>query len=302
MFRGRAVVLGCGGFEANKALRIKYLGSEWSHAKVRGTRHNLGDGLKLATDCGAALAGFYGGCHAVPMDRFMPEYGNLDLPHIERKHYRKISYLFGVMLNLHGKRFVDEGADFRNYTYAQFGKAVLQQPESIAWQIFDAKVWNLLYSEYKTTDASFVEAESLETLVAQLDGIDVDQAIQTLKKYNDAVDTSVAFDPTVKDGRCTRGLELNKSHWANRLDTPPYRAYPVTGGITFTYGGLSVNQRSEVLDASGQPVVGLYACGELVGSVFYHGYPGGSGLTSGTVFGRYAGQSAANFVHFLLRI
>jgi tricarballylate dehydrogenase len=289
----QAVVLACGGFESNKELRIKYLGDKFANARVRGTRHNMGHGLQMATDCGAALNGYFGGCHATPMDKNMPEYGNLEIPHIERKHYRKISYLFGVMLNARGERFVDEGLDMRNYTYAQFGKAVLEQPDNLAWQIFDAKVDKLLYSEYKTADASFVQVDTLEELVTKLSGVNLDQALKTLQAYNEAVDTSITFDPTRKDGRTTKGLTLNKTNWANVLDTPPFKAYPVTGGITFTYGGVKVNTRGQVLNENDKPVAGLFACGEMVGGVFFYGYPGGSGLTSGAVFGRAAGYSAA---------
>jgi tricarballylate dehydrogenase len=288
-----AVILACGGFEANKELRIKYLGDNFAKARVRGTRHNQGKGIEMATAVGAALNGFFGGCHATPMDYNMPEYGNLKIPFIERKHYRKISYLFGVMLNEKGERFVDEGKDFRNYTYAQFGKAVLEQPNNRAWQIFDSKVLPLLYHEYRTADASFVEADTLEELIAKIKGIDKKQAIETLKQYNAAVKTQIPFDPTVKDGRCTEGLVLNKTNWANVLDTPPFRAYPVTGGITFTYGGVKVNLKGEVLDDKGEKIEGLFACGEMVGGVFFYGYPGGSGLTSGAVFGRAAGYAAA---------
>ena len=291
-----AVVLACGGFESNKALREKYLGEKWGQAKVRGTRHNMGKGLEMATHLGAALNGFFGGCHATPMDLNMPDYGNLNIPHIERKHYRKISYLFGIMLNAKGERFVDEGLDFRNYTYAQFGKAVLEQPDSLAWQIFDSKVMNLLYSEYKTHDASFVEADTLEELVTKLSGVNPANALQTLQAYNQAVKTEIPFDPTIKDGRSTQGLSLNKTNWANILDTPPFRAYPVTGGITFTYGGVKVNKSAQVLRENDEPIAGLFACGEMVGGVFFHGYPGGSGLTSGAIFGRSAGHSAANFL------
>lgn len=293
--RSKTVVLGCGGFEANKELRIKYLGEKWGDARVRGTRHNMGKGLQIANELGAAMNGFFGGCHAVPMDKYMPEYGNLNIPHIERKHYRKISYLFGIMLNANGERFVDEGADFRNYTYAQYGKAVLSQPGGYAWQIFDAKVYELLYGEYKTQDASFIEAATLEELVVKLDGVDKVTAMETIKEYNKAVNTTTPFDPTIKDGKKTEGLKLNKTNWANTIDVPPFRAYPVTGGITFTYGGVKVNRKAEVLNEQGEPIPGLFACGEMVGGVFFHGYPGGSGLTSGTVFGRHAGASAALF-------
>ncbi len=287
-----AVILACGGFEANKALRIKYLGEKWATARVRGTRHNLGRGIEMAVAAGADLNGFFGGCHATPMDLKMPEFGNLNIPHIERKHYRKISYLFGVMLNALGERFVDEGADFRNYTYAQFGRAVLEQPGNVAFQIFDAKVFDLLYSEYKTADATFFEAETLEKLIEKLEGIDQKSALETLNQFNEAVETTTIFDPTIKDGKKTVGLKLPKSNWANRLDTPPFRAYPVTGGITFTYGGLKVNTSGQVLNQKNQPIAGLFACGEMVGGVFFHGYPGGSGLTSGAVFGRAAGVAS----------
>lgn len=293
----KTVVLGCGGFEANKQLRIKYLGKKWAKAKVRGTRHNLGKGIEIGTEAGAALNGFFGGCHAVPMDRYMPEYGNLDIPHVERKQYRKISYLYGVMLNSKGKRFVDEGMDMRNYTYAQFGKAVLEQPHSIAYQIFDAKVADYLYAEYRVHHASFVQADTLEALIEKLPDIDKAQALKTLQDYNKAALASqhLPFDPTIKDGKKTVGLRLPKSNWATLLDTPPFKAYAVTSGITFTYGGLKVNTKGEVLQENGQPVSGLFACGEIVGGVFFHGYPGGSGLTSGAVFGRAAGRSAAQF-------
>ena len=291
----RAVVMACGGFEANKEMRIKYLGENFRNAKVRGTRHNMGKGIEMVIKAGAALNGFFAGCHAVPMDKNMPEYGNLNIAHIERKHYRKISYLFGIMLNANGERFVDEGLDFRNYTYAQFGKAILEQPDGLAWQIFDSKVMHLLYSEYKTEDASFIEANTLEELVTKLSGVNPAKALQTILQYNQAVNTNIVFDPAIKDGRCTTGLSLQKSNWANVLDTPPYRAYPVTGGITFTYGGVKVNTRAEVLKENNEKIAGLFACGEMVGGIFFYGYPGGSGLTSGTVFGKHAGYSAADF-------
>ena len=200
------------------------------------------------------------------------------------------------MINAHGDRFVDEGIDFRNYTYAQYGRAILEQPQHFAWQIFDAQVMELLYEEYHVEFASKVQADTLPELVGLLDGVVAEKALQTLTQYNAAVDVDTPFDPTVKDGRTTRGLLLNKTNWANRLEQPPFTAYPVTCGITFSYGGLAVNTNGEVMDAAGQPVAGLFACGELVGDVFFEGYPGGSGLTSGGVFGRAAGDSAAAFV------
>ena len=289
-----AVILACGGFEANDDLRRKYIGPDWDKAKVRGTPHNTGDGLLMALEAGAQEYGLFSGCHATPMDLHMADFGNLDIPPGERKNYRKISYFLGVMLNANGERFVDEGQNFRNYTYAQFGRAVLEQPGHFAWQIFDSKVFDLLYAEYRFHDAHFVEADTLDALCEKLDGIDPAAARATLADYNAAVDDTMPFDPTVLDGKATKGLPLAKSNWAQRIDTGPFRAYPVTGGITFTYGGLKVSDSGAVLRSDGGAISGLFACGEMVGGVFYNGYPGGSGLTSGAVFGKRAGAGAAD--------
>jgi tricarballylate dehydrogenase len=275
-------------------LRARYIGQGWARAKVQGTPHNTGKGLEMAFELGARAYGRYAGCHATPMDLHTPGYGNLDLPHLERKHYRKICYFLGTMINAKGERFVDEGKDFRNYTYAQFVRAVLEQLNHLAWQIFDAKVDHLLYSEYKFHDAHFVEADTLDGLIAKLDGLEGKaKARATIDGFNAAVNEAVAFDPTRKDGKGTPGLALPKSNGAQKIDTPPFKAYPVTGGITFTYGGLEVSGTGGVVHRRGHDIPGLYACGELVGEVFFNGYPGGSGLTSGAVFGRRAGYGAA---------
>ncbi|MEZ8007604.1 MAG: FAD-dependent tricarballylate dehydrogenase TcuA [Amylibacter sp.] len=287
-----ATILACGGFESNEEMRVELLGPEWKNAKVRGTPHNTGDGLQAAWALGAKKYGRFDSCHATPMDLYMKNYGNLKIPHGERKNYRKISYFLGIMVNGDGERFVDEGMDFRNYTYAQFGKAVLEQPKQLAWQFFDAKTESLLYQEYRFFDASFKQANSLEELVFQCDSLDQEATMNTITEYNLAVDDNTAFDPTIKDGKATIGLSLPKSNWAQKLDTPPFRAYPVTGGITFSYGGLKVSSKGKVLLENDQPIDGLFACGEIVGGVFLAGYPGGSGLTSGAVFGKIAGMSA----------
>ncbi len=287
-----SVILACGGFESNADMRVDLIGPEWKAAKVRGTPHNTGDGLQAAWRAGAQKYGRFDGCHATPMDYFMKDFGNLDIPHGERKNYRKISYFLGVMVNEKGQRFVDEGIDFRNYTYAQFGRAVLQQPGQRAWQIFDAKVFDLLYAEYRFDDAHFVESDTLPGLLAQCDGLDAEAALATLEDYNASVQDT-AFDPTIKDGKAAKSAGLAKSNWAQKLDQTPFRAFPVTGGITFTYGGVKVSDQAQVLDQNGDEIPGLFACGEMVGGVFLNGYPGGSGLTSGAVFGRLAGQAAA---------
>jgi tricarballylate dehydrogenase len=123
--------------------------------------------------------------------------------------------------------------------------------------------------------------------------VDPERALATIVAFNKAVRREIKFDPTVKDGRCTVGLTPPKSNWANPLDEPPFEAYAVTCGITFTFGGLRINREGNVLDRDLEPIPGLYAAGELVGGLFYFNYPGGSGLTAGAVFGRIAGGGAA---------
>ena len=289
VIRGDAVVLACGGFESNPAWRTRYLGPGWDLAKVRGTRFNTGDGIRMAVDVGAATRGNYSGCHAVGWDMNAPEFGDLDVGDSFQKH----SYPFGIMVNASGERFVDEGEDFRNYTYARYGREVLEQPGQCAWQVFDAKVSHLLRDEYRIRRVTKVTAPTLEALAAKMEGVDGDRFVAEVTRYNAAVDTGTPFDPTVKDGRGTRGLAVPKSNWANCLDTPPFEAYGITCGITFTFGGLAVDQAARVMSEEGEPIPGLYAAGELVGGLFYFNYPGGTGLTSGAVFGREAGRNAA---------
>ena len=284
-----AVVLACGGFESNPAWRTRYLGPGWDLAKVRGTRFNTGDGIRMAVAIGAATRGNWSGCHAVGWDRNAPEFGDLDVGDNFQKH----SYPFGIMVNALGKRFVDEGADFRNYTYARYGREVLNQPGQFAWQVFDAKATHLLRDEYRIRQVTKASADSIEALATKMEGVDAAAFVAEVARYNAAVALDTPFDPTVKDGRGTVGLAIPKSNWANRLDTPPFTAYGVTCGITFTFGGLAVDRQARVLGEEGGPIPGLFAAGELLGGLFYFNYPGGTGLTSGAVFGRTAGRNAA---------
>ena len=285
----RSVVLAAGGFEANPEWRTRYLGPGWELAKVRGTRFNTGDGIRMALDVGAAPYGNWSGCHAVGWERNAPEFGDLAVG----DQYQKHSYPFGVMVNARGRRFVDEGADFRNYTYAKYGREVLAQPGQFAWQVFDGKVAHLLRDEYRIRQVTKASGDSLEALAGKLDGVDRGAFLDEMRAYNAAVRTDIPFDPSVKDGRRTEGLAIDKSNWANTLDAPPFEAYAVTCGITFTFGGLRIDAQARVLDTELRPIPGLFAAGELVGGLFYFNYPGGTGLTSGAVFGRIAGTSAA---------
>jgi tricarballylate dehydrogenase len=287
--RAKAVVLASGGFQANAEWRTRYLGPGWDLAKVRGTRFNTGGGLDMALRIGASPAGQWSGCHAVQWDMNAPEFGDLAVGDGFQKH----SYPFGILVNNDGKRFLDEGADFRNYTYAKYGREMLKQPGQMAWQVFDAKIE--LRDEYRIPQVSKVSANSLEELAKALDGMNVADFLKTINEYNAAVDTSVPFNPNVLDGRRTVGLDIDKTNWANTIDTPPFEAYMVGCGITFTFGGLRINTGAEVLNHDASPIPGLFACGEIVGGLFYFNYPGGAGLTAGSVFGRIAGQNAAQF-------
>ncbi|MDP6901801.1 MAG: FAD-binding protein, partial [Acidimicrobiales bacterium] len=206
--------------------------------------------------------------------------------------FQKHSYPFGLVINNEGQRFLDEGADFRNYTYAKYGREILKQPGHSAWQLFDSKVDHLLRDEYRIKQVTKVQADSLDELCARMEGVDAMKAFETISSYNAAVNTTTPFDPNVKDGRSTSGLTINKTNWANTLDEPPFQAYNVTCGLTFTFGGLRINNQGQVLDSGLDTIPGLYAAGELVGGLFYGNYPGGTGLTAGAVFGRLAGMNA----------
>jgi tricarballylate dehydrogenase len=218
-----------------------------------------------------------------------PEFGDLAVGDQFQKH----SYPFAILVNAAGKRFVDEGADFRNYTYAKYGRVVLEQPGQFAWQIFDGKVKHLQRDEYRIRQITKATGNTIEELAHKLEGVNAEQFLRTVAEYNKAVCSDVPFNPNVKDGRGTVGLAVPKSNWANTIDEPPFEGYAVTCGLTFTFGGLRITTQGEVLNTDAKSIRGLYAAGELVGGLFYFNYPGGSGLTSGAVFGRIAGSSAA---------
>ncbi|MEX1034667.1 MAG: FAD-dependent tricarballylate dehydrogenase TcuA [Sneathiella sp.] len=288
----KSVILAAGGFQANTEMRTRYLGPNWDLAKVRGTPYNTGDGIRMAMDIGASSAGNWSGCHAVGWERNAPEFGDLAVGDGFQKH----SYPFGIIVNAKGERFVDEGADFRNYTYAKYGREVLAQPGHFAWQIFDQKTLHLLRDEYRIREVTKVTADTIEELAQKLEGVDPEGFIATVKAYNGAVQTDIPFNPNVKDGRATKGLPLPKSNWANQLTEAPFEAYAITCGITFTFGGLRINTAAEVQSTDYKPIPGLFAAGELVGGIFYNNYPGGTGLMNGAVFGKIAGKSAAEYV------
>jgi len=256
---------------------------------VRGTRHNTGWGHKMAMEIGAAVAGHWSGCHAVQWDMNAPEFGDLSIGDKFQKH----NYPFGIVVNAKGERFINEGEDFHSYTYAKCGAEVMKQPGLFAWQVFDQKATRLLRDEYRIPRITKETADTLEALAPKLTGVDPEGFLRTVNEYNAAPRPDVPFNPNVHDGLCTSGLRINKTNWANRLDSPPYHAYGVTAGVTFTFGGLKCSTEAQVLDSSGNALGGLFAAGEILGGLYYHNYGSGTGLVAGVVFGRLAGEGAA---------
>jgi tricarballylate dehydrogenase len=283
-----SVILACGGFEASDERRVRYLGAEWEKVHVRGTRHNTGELLERLEVLGAQLAGHLDGAHAVPVDAGSPEVGDLNLGDLTAR----LSYPLGIMVNQEARRFIDEGMDFKSYSYTVMGPAILRQPGGIAYQLFDQQTVERLEARYGS-GSSPVMAETIETLAATL-GLNPEALVRTVHAYNEAVRDGT-FNPAIKDGKRTQGIEPAKTNWALRLDKPPFVAYGVRCGITFTYGGVMVNEAGEVMHRDGMPIPGLYAAGEITGGIFYHNYPSGAGLMLGAVFGRIAGTSAAAF-------
>ena len=290
----KSVVLACGGFESNPEMRVRYLGQGWDLARVRGTRHNTGDGIQMALDIGAVPYGNWSGCHSVGWDISAPPFGDrwvLD-------NFQKHSYPLGIMVNIHGERFVDEGEDYRNLTYVRFGKAIMGQPHYTCVQIFDQKTTHRLRDEYRIKEVTHVKSDTIEGLAEQLE-ISVDGLKKTIEEYNAACPDQSFIDanynPAILDNVGTTGISPAKSNWALPIDEPPYEAWVTTTGVTFTFGGLKIDDKNCVQDKADRGIPGLFAAGELVGGLFYENYPGGTGLMSGSVFGRRAGEFAAEY-------
>src|SRR5262252_643521 len=180
--RSRAVVLACGGFEANAEMRARYLGPGWDLARVRGSRFNTGQGLKMALDIGAAPAGHWTGAHACAWDLNAPPVGDLDVGDRFQKH----GYPFGIVVNANGQRFIDEGLDFHSYTYAKYGREVLNQPNLFAWQIFHQKPLHLLRDEYRIPRCTKEKADTWEELAGKLEGVDPKGFLETIREFNAA--------------------------------------------------------------------------------------------------------------------
>jgi tricarballylate dehydrogenase len=277
----RAVVLAAGGFEAN----LEWLEQAWGSAArnflVRGTPYNTGTVLKLMLDAGAAPIGDARECHAVAIDARAPKFDGGIVTRLD-------CVPLGLVVNAAAERFYDEGEDFWPKRYAIWGKLVARQPRQIAYSIIDAKVRD----RFMPSVYAPIEAPSMRELAAALD-LPAERLEATVAAYNRAVQPG-SFDHTKLDDCRTAGLAPPKSHWAQRLDTPPYAAYPLRPGITFTYLGVRVDARAHVLATNGASFANVYAAGEIMaGNVLRKGYIAGIGMTIGTVFGRIAGESAA---------
>ena len=289
-FHSKAVVLACGSFESNPKMRAQHLGSDWKTVKLRGVPYNTGDGLTMGLDSGALPYGNWSSCHASPQDLNRPAF-DVPGPDIRGDFWSRYSYPFGIMVNLNGHRFIDEGETWRGLTYAKMGRAILTQPQGIAFQIFDRKHrQSEVIRGYEK--ATCFKANTLENLAKQLGISDIVAFIHTVRVFNAAVQPG-DFNPFQLDGKNTIGITPPRRNWALPIDTPPFEGFPVICGMTFTFGGLRVTPEARVVHTRGYPIPGLYAAGEMVGGLWHGNYPSGAGMMAGTVFGRISGTNAA---------
>jgi tricarballylate dehydrogenase len=282
LIAARAVIVASGGFQASAERRARHL--VFAAGVVRGVREDTGEVLEALLARGAAPAGAWDEAVISPVDAASPpvEGGN---------RMNRYSYPFGITVDRDGRRFFDEGAGGLASTYSTVGTAILARPGGIAFQLFDADGERLVKT-YAYRFARVLRAGSARGL-ARVCGIDPDALERTVEAFNAACPHDRPFDPGRPDGRATRGLDPPKSNWARPLVQPPLSAYPVTGGITFTLGGVAVDEHARVLDADGEPLPGVFATGDALG-LFRGGYPSGAGQTRNVVFGRLAGVGATS--------
>jgi tricarballylate dehydrogenase len=280
-----SVILTAGGFEASPRMRRQFLGPEWEHVTVRGTRHNTGEPMESARRLGAAVHGDLATCHSISVDAGAPSVPPPGGPTAARLSR---GFRYGIMVNAHGERFFDEGEDLWTRIYSKMGRAILRQPGAVAFHVFDAKVAERARSAMPGVEP--IVADTLDIAAARA-GIDGAALRRTISEFNDAViDRPLDFDRL--DSRGTAGIDPPKSNWALAIDTPPYTVYPAACGITFTHGGLHIDAYARVLRTDGSPMRGLYAAGEITGGFFFGNYPGGSSLMRSVVFGRRAVAAA----------
>ena len=284
----KAVIACAGGFQANPEMRARYLAGNTDMMKVRGSKHDTGEVLRLLLDLGARPSGQWQSGHMSPIDANAPDFETPQHEDGRGNTQSRYDYPYGISVNALGLRFFDEGEAQHSYTYAKTGRAVMAQPGARAFQIYDQKgIKRFRYPEHKMT---FEDADTIEDLAKKI-GIEPRVLVHTIEEFNRACPGDTNFDSRRPDGKATKGLAIPKSNWAYRIDEPPFRALPVTGGITFTFGGIEINKQAQALNTMDQPIKGLFASGDIVG-LFFHNYPSFTGQTRNAVFGRLAGRSA----------
>jgi tricarballylate dehydrogenase len=276
-----AFVAACGGFESNIEWLKQYWGAAADNFLIRGTPNNRGTVLKMLIEHGVQETGDPTQCHAVAIDARAPKYDGGIITRLD-------CVVFGIVVNKHAQRFYDEGEDIWPKRYAIWGRLVAQQPDQIAYIVFDASALTLFMPSLYAP----IEATSIRELASKL-SLDPDALETTVKNFNAAVRPGT-FDHTILDDCRTEGLSPPKSHWARRIESAPYYAYPVRPGITFTYLATRVNKETRMLMRDGKPSANMFAAGEIMaGNVLGRGYAAGIGMTIGSVFGRIAGREAA---------
>jgi tricarballylate dehydrogenase len=276
-----AVVVASGGFEANLDWMSEYWGEAAQNFAVRGTPFNRGGPLRSLLEGGAKAIGNPREFHAVAVDARGPQFDGGIVTRLD-------SIPLGIVVNKFGLRFADEGQDLWPKRYASWGGLIAHQPDQIAYSIVDAKA----LSDFMPSLYEPVRANSVGE-IASIFGLESETLQQTVSEYNASVQDG-AFDLTRLDDCRTAGLDPPKSHWARRIDTPPFFAYPLRPGITFTYRGVGVTERAQVLAEAGGLLPGVFAAGEVMaGNILGRGYLAGFGMTIGTTFGRIAGREAA---------
>jgi len=279
--RAATFVAACGGFESNIEWLKQYWGAAADNFLIRGTPNNRGTVLKLLHERGVQEIGDPTQCHAVAIDARAPKYDGGIIT-------RHDSVIFGIVVNKHAQRFYDEGEEIWPKRYAIWGRLVAQQPGQIAYIVFDSSVVTM----FMPTLYPPIGAPTVRELAGKL-SLDADAFEATIDGFNAAVRPGT-FDDTILDDCRTEGIAPPKSHWARRIETAPFYAYPVRPGITFTYLATRVNQETRMLMRDGRPSANMFAAGEIMaGNVLGRGYAAGIGMTIGSVFGRIAGREAA---------
>jgi tricarballylate dehydrogenase len=280
----RAVVCACGGFEANLDWLRRYWADAVDNYIIRGTPFNDGHILARLYDDGAASAGEEKGFHAIALDARAPKFDGGIATRLD-------TIPFGIAVNKLGQRFYDEGEDIWPKRYAIWGRNIADQPDQIVYSLWDSKVNRLFLPPMYGVTA----ANDIGDLAAAL-GLDREAVTRTVSEYNSAVAPG-RFDPDALDDCRTAGLKPPKSHWAQRLDQPPYYGIAMRPGITFTYMGVAVDQDARVRRTDDSTFENVFAAGEIMsGNILTTGYLAGFGMTIGAVWGRHAGQKAVEHV------